>query len=229
MFLRSMGEFGCVGSFAMPDDFQTIQALIASDIQRTDLTSDIAQAVQDAIKCYQMRRWYFNETNTSLWNTVASQEFYTVIDSPDIPNYLKIDHLKITTGGTSRFPLTRRDWDWIDNVSVNTTSVGQPTDFCYYEQKVRLYPIPDAVYPMRFSGVLRLATLVNPADTNAWVNTSDAEPLIRARAKWQIATSVTFDDDLAARAEKQVNIALNDLMASTRRRLGTGKVRPSWI
>lgn len=213
----------------MPDDLQTLQALIATDIQRPDLTSDITQAIFDAIKCYQNRRWYFNETNTSLWNTVTAQEFYTVIDSPDIPNYLKIDHLKITTGGTSRFVLKQRDWDWIDNVAVNTTSVGQPTDFCYYEQKVRLYPIPDAVYPMRFSGVLRLATLVNPADTNAWVNTSDAEPLIRAHAKWALANNVIFDDDLASRCEKAVNLALTNLQAATRRRLGTGRVAPSWL
>jgi len=213
----------------MADDYQTILAKVADDIQRTDLTSDIADSVQAAIKHYQMRRWWFNETRASTWSTVASQEFYTVTDSADIPNYLKIDDVMITVGGTSRFSLKRRTWDWIDNVAVNTLSVGQPTDFAYYGQQVRFYPIPDAVYPIRVSGILRLATLVNPADTNAWVNTADAEPLIRAHAKWDLANNVIFDDDLASRCEKMTNIALNRLLAETRRRIGTGRVMPSWI
>lgn len=213
----------------MADDLQSIQSNIADDIQRTDLTTQIAACVQAAIKHYQMRRWYFNETLTSTFNTVASQEYYTSIDLADIPNYLKIDTVMITTGGTSRFELKRRDWNWIENVAVNTASIGQPTDFSYYAQQMRFYPIPDGVYPIRVSAIMRLATLVNPADTNAWVNTSDAEPLIRSHAKWDLANNVIFDDELAARAEKMVNIELNRLTAETRRRVGTGFVRPSWI
>jgi hypothetical protein len=213
----------------MADDYQTILAQIATDIQRTDLSSDIALCVQAAINHYQMRRWYFNETRSSTWNTVAGQEFYTVFDSPDIPNYLHRDTVMITTGGTSRFELKERTWEWIDNVAVNMLSQGQPTDYGYYGQQMRFYPIPDQAYPIRVSGILRLATLINPADTNAWVTSADAEPLIRAHAKWDLANNVIFDDDLASRCEKMTNIALNRLTAETRRRLGTGRVTPSWI
>jgi hypothetical protein len=213
----------------MADDLQSIEAHIADDIQRTDLTSEIADCVQAAIKHYQMRRWYFNEQRASVFNTVAGQEFYTSVDFADIPNYLKRDTVMITTGGTSRFELKERTWEWIDNVAVNTLSQGQPTDYGYYNQQMRFYPIPDQAYPIRVSGILRLATLVNPADTNAWVNTADAEPLIRAHAKWDLANNVIFDDDLASRCEKMTNICLNRLNAETRRRLGTGRVTPSWI
>src|SRR6185369_14885100 len=93
--------------------------------------AQVNSAIQSAIAHYQRELFYFNESRSVTFSTVASQEFYTSSDASDIPNLSLIDDLNITVNGT-RYPLNERSWDWIDNVSTTTTSISAPSDYCYY-------------------------------------------------------------------------------------------------
>lgn len=203
--------------------YLTMRTRIKDEYVNESLTdAQINNAIQSAIAHYQRERFYFIEDRAQTFTTVASQEFYTSSDNANIPNLSIIDELTITANGV-RYPLNERGWDWIDNISTTTTSISQPTDYCYYGQSIRLYPIPDAVYTIRISGLIRLATLSADSDTNAWM--TDGEELIRQRAKWDLAANTLTADDLASRARDCELIAYAALKAETNRRLSRGGIR----
>src|SRR5262245_40398537 len=134
--------------------FAVLKAQIADDLSRSDLTSQIQTAVLDAITYYERKRFYFNESRSLTFNTVANQEFYTSSDAAAIPTMLEIDTAKISITSTDVYALNVVTNDELELVSQNSTiDAGQPSDIAYYNQTFRLYPIPQDVYAVRVSGV----------------------------------------------------------------------------
>ena len=203
--------------------YVTMRSRISDELVNESLTTaQINAAIQSAIAHYQRKRFYFNESRAETFSTVASQEFYGTADNANIPNLSLIDKLTMTASGT-RFKLTPRSWEWIDERSSTTTAIGQPTDYCYYAQQIRLYSIPDAVYTVRISGLVRFAALSADGDSNAWM--TDGEALIRGRAKWDIGTNVIYSDEIAAKGSELEMSSLRALEAENTRRLSSS-VRP---
>ena len=192
---------------------------ILDELVNESLTAaQVNNAINSAIAHYQRERFYFNESRSETFATVASQEFYGTSDNANIPNLSKIDNLTITVNG-NRYPLVNKEWDWIDRISVTTTATGQPTDYSYYNQQIRLYPIPDAVYTIRISGLIRTTALSADGDTNAWL--TDGEEMIRARAKWDLAMNVIWAQDIAAMSAEVELGAKRALDKETVRRLSS--------
>ena len=181
-------------------------------------TAQVNAAINSAIAHYQRERFYFNESRAETFSTVASQEFYGSAANTNIPNLSRIDRLVATVNGT-RYPLTLQPWELLEEKSSTTTATGQPDEYCYYAQQIRLYPIPDAVYTVRISGLIRTAALSADGDTNAWL--TDAEELIRARAKWDLAVNVIYAPEIASAADDLGGAALRVLNAETVRRLSS--------
>ena len=199
--------------------YVTMRNRITDEMVNESLTTaQVNNAIQSAIAHYQSVRFYFNESRSETFSTVASQEFYAAAANANIPNLSKIDRLTITVNSV-RYPITPQSWDWIDTISSTTSSTGQPTDYCYYAQQIRLYPIPDAVYTVRISGLVRFAALSADADTNAWM--TDGEALIRGRAKWDLAINVVYSPEIEASAAELEASALRVLNAETVRRMSS--------
>jgi len=76
---------------------------IESEIGRSDLTSDVQNAIQTAIRHYERKRFYFTEFIDSL-STSSSQEFYSVSDYADMNLIVEIDSLTIDVEN-STYPL----------------------------------------------------------------------------------------------------------------------------
>lgn len=164
-------------------------------------TSPIEYAILDAISYWEAGRFYFNELRTaSAFSTVAHQEFYTSSDYAAIPNLMEIDRLTLVVSTTNRYYLNPRLMSYLEDLSVTTTSYGQPTDFAYYGQKIRFYPIPDAVYAVNILGTKKFTELSATSDSNVW--TTDAEALIRATAKWFLLRDTIQDQNNAAIQER---------------------------
>lgn len=208
----------------MANDYGTMLARIANEIRRTDLSSEIAQEVQDAIKFYEAERFWFNEDRTHIFTTSASQEFYGVADQSFIPNIIHFDQAVITISG-NRYPMNKRDWDYLEHIAMNPFTNGQPQDVAYYAEQFRLYPIPDRSYEVRVSGIYQLTTLSASADTNAWM--VEGEQLIRNMAKRNLHMNRTHLTDMAQEAEEQVSIALANLRAKNAYKLATGRQKPT--
>jgi hypothetical protein len=200
----------------------TMQNRIANELGRSDLTSAIQDAIQTAIKFYERRRFYFNEAQGS-FSASTSQEYYGSADASFIPNLVLIDSLTITVNNTT-YPLYGRDWEYIDTIQTNAGYVGDPTDYVYYNNQIRMYPIPQQGRTFNISYIQRFATLSADTDTNAWV--VDAEELIRSRAKREIYTHRIQSSDKARVMYEAEQDALTALEGETFSRV-SGSIRPT--
>lgn len=180
-------------------------------------TAQISAAILSAIRNYQRKPFYFNQKKASTFSTVADQEYYTSTELSDIPNIVQMEGAKVTVNSYKR-TLRPLDFETIED-GQDGTITGAPSAYCAFNQKIRLYPIPDAVYTVTLAYVYRLTALSADGDTNAWVDEVDAEELIRQSAKRILALDILHDDELAVRCYNREAEVLADLLAETRRRL----------
>lgn len=230
---------------AISATFQALQRTIADELgDRTDLlsplsdsgltNSPVVNAIYSAIAKWEREPFYFNQAySQNVFSTVKGQEFYTSADYPAIATVPLIDKIHILINA-NRYTLRFRTWQYLELISVNPAVTSQPIDVAYYDEQLRLYPIPDNAYPLTFSWTTRLAALVNNTDTDAW--TQDAYDLIRSEAKLILAEEVLHDPDLAAEATRSIygdpNMParrgyLYAVKAETTRREGRGRIIPS--
>lgn len=97
----------------------------------------------------------------------------------------EIDYLAIQIG-TARFDLTRMQPEDIDLLTQSGTQQGQPYNYAYYNEQIRLYPVPSAVYPIIVAAHELIGAPATTSTTgNRWM--TDGERLIRSRAKYELS------------------------------------------
>jgi hypothetical protein len=168
---------------------------IANELGRDDLTSQIAAAINDAIIEYQKERFRFSESRDTTFNTVIGQDIYTSADSSVISSHFYMDYMVIFVGDVPT-EMTRRTPLEIEMLQEATASnaMGTPEDYCFYNDSIRMYPTPAAVYQVRIAAHLLIAAPATDNEAgNRWM--VDAERLIRSRAKYQLAVHYTKDGD----------------------------------
>ena len=200
-----------------------LKARVATEIRRTDLTTQIASAISTAIGAYQEQRFYFNESRSLTFSTVASQEFYTSSDDADIGLIKKIDYIKLYVGDFP-YELSPERPEEIEWLSQNATQTGQPLSYCYYARSIRLHPVPDAIYTVRIGGMIKLAEPATDNEaSNAWM--IDGERLIRSRAKYELALHVLRDTKLA----DEMGSAVQEAEAQLRRDTNNQTQQGGWL
>jgi hypothetical protein len=198
-----------------------LEARIATDLTRDDLTSQIASAVSDAVKFYERERFWFNTTRNLTFLTVPGQIAYAAADLAAIASLVRIDALFVSQN-QSTLPLDRyepADFEMLNNAAA---AGGKPTAFTYVDQTIRLWPTPDDVFTLRLHAHFRLPEL-DDGDTNAW--TDDAEELIRSHAKMLLYMDLLEDDAGAARMQAKIPFLLGALRAETSARLSSGVIQ----
>ncbi len=155
--------------------YGTMQTRIADEIKRTDLTAQIQSAILSAIEFYKTDRFWWNESRSTA-ATVASQEYY------GLPaDFLSLDFIGVTVS-SRYYQLTPKSAHEMDSINWGAgTYTGYPAYFALYENNLRLYPIPNAVYTLTIAYLKQLTALSAAADSNQW--TVAAEELIRLHAK----------------------------------------------
>lgn len=208
------------------NSYGLMQSRIADELVRSDLTSQIQNAIQTAIQQYERTPLYFNQVRQeAAFYTAHGQEFYSSAASPLIASMVTMHKVTVTVSG-NRYSMNPRTPEYMEDTSVNPIVYGQPVDYAYFGEQLRFYPIPDNSYPIALSGIYRLNTLSNSTDTNAWV--SDAELLIRCRAKWELAVHVLRDADLAGQMKAAELDALARLKGETLKR-SPRRIRPTYF
>lgn len=166
-------------------DYGTMQTRIANELHRTDLTTQIQDAIQSAIQNYERIRFWFNHARASA-NTVVDQAYYA------LPlDFIEVDSFKILDS-TTWFPLEQRTFQYIDAVNASTTTTGTPMDFAIYQEQIRLWPIPDDIYEIQMAYLRSLPALSASGDSNAWM--TEGEELIRTRAMGDLYLDVIHDE-----------------------------------
>lgn len=193
-------------------------ARIADEMLRTDLDSQLELAVQTAIDEYRHRRFWFNEGATTFTTSIGGITY-------DIPATVLETDILTTIYSTTEYALQPRDFDWIRAANSNVNNVaGPPIAFALFAEQFWLYPTPDQAYPLISYGLRDLGTLTATSDTNAW--TTEAEALIRNRAKKEIAEAILAAPDLAAIYETAELRALKALRSRTTSRRASKTLRP---
>lgn len=202
-----------------------MKADIADDFARTDLTSAISDAITRAIEYYQPQRFWFNETRSETFATVAAQPRYTSSDDTAIPEFVVLDGLVITVGGQNR-PLRKIDPVEFELLLDNSASTGQPYAFTYYDITIGIYPIPDAIYSVRLMGHIKKAAPANDAETgNVWM--THAYQMIRSRAAADVALVKVRDTAYASVLSVKEDKEVRRLHAETSKRIASGQIKPT--
>lgn len=170
-----------------------MKARIISDTLRPDLADAIAREITSAINFYRSKRFYFTEKDTEvLFNTVAGQSEYGAAAQASIPNLIRIDSISLDRDGRVLSLGLINELAMQRLLGDSGALSGDPTYYAYYGQRLRLYAIPDGIYPVRIAGVIRVAAPASDDEEgNPWMN--DAEELIRMRAESKI-WSVSMGD-----------------------------------
>jgi hypothetical protein len=149
--------------------FQQLQDRITGDyLNRSDLGSETQRAIQAAVRKYERKRFWFNETATSV-ACVASQTYATLPS-----NFLDLDLLEITYAGATT-ELIEKDFKWIKRANAVPT-YGVPTHYTLYRNRIELFPIPNSAYSLPISFLHKFPTLSAGSDTSEW--TSAVEDVI---------------------------------------------------
>jgi hypothetical protein len=224
---------------------------VQDELARTDLTTQVQGSIMRAIRFYERRRWWFNETRFS-FATVLGQEYYSDVDAVfrTISRLKLVDTATLIVNSVNRYPIRQRSWEYINTISNTTTNYGQPEDFCLYGasgysqmsattavasgQMIRLYPIPDSQpYTVQVAGLITLldqealGPYSFPANSTTDVWSLDCEDLICTRAKWDVCSAYLKDMDGAQAAKAQETEALQALTRINTMKISTGRAAGS--
>jgi hypothetical protein len=195
---------------------------IANYLNRSDLSTEIGDAINRAIEFYESERFYFQETSGT-FSTVANQESYTTSSIPT--DIREIDIATITLSSSTILTLTKRSFDWIREKNVGA-STGTPENYAWYNNKIWLYTIPNQVWTITLYYKKSYTALSNDSDTNDW--TTKAEDLIENHAMWQIYDQVLKDSEQADKCMMRVEkFFLPALKKKTSQLIGTRQIRPT--
>lgn len=196
---------------AISADYITLQRAVADELGgRTDLLSPLSDsnltlspiqnAIQSAVAKWEREPFYFNEGyEQALFSTVPGTEFYaTPALIATAPRIMQI-HILVNA---NRYTLNVRNWQYLEDISNSPAVTGMPTDYAYFQELLRFYPIPNGAYPLTLSVTARQSALAADGDANCW--TQDAYDLIRSEAKLILAREVLFDDEISARMQMAI-------------------------
>lgn len=199
-----------------------LKAEIADDLDRTDLTAAIATEIQRAIKFFQSKRFYFNETRDQTFSTVAAQALYTSSDSDAIPQFIEFDALYIGDQKVELEYMEPRRWEQV----ISDGSGSRPSWWTYYDQSIGLYPVPDQAYTVTMTGHIFInGPTADSEPNNPWM--TEAYDLIRARCCANLALKKLRDDALFQRHSAVEASEFDRLKSETTSKVGTGFVTPT--
>jgi len=198
-----------------------MKSRIADEISRSDLSNEIGRAISDAIDTYQSTRFFFNESRDVTFNTTVAQEFYDASDEPNISDLLSVDYVKIKIGSVLWGLMRKEPQDLELAIPAN----GQPSSWTYYNQQLRLYPIPFDVWEVRIAGqILTAEPTTDTEKNNPWM--TYGERLVRSCAKRLLFLNVDdLDANLAVAQTALEKEAVSELKGRTAKMLGMGRVK----
>lgn len=202
-----------------------LETKIADDLARDDLTTQITEAVDTAIRAHENDRYWFNEkyaVTATLSTSTASMELTTFAYT-----FLEFDRVRLVRTASTYWDLIKRDYSWVmDRQDVLVTT--QPLEYTVYNDSLHFDAYADQNYPIIVDGIISLANLASASfsqgDTAAWFNA--ARDMIRASAKKEIWLHVLDEPDKAG-AMASIEMSQHDkLLAKTNQKTSTGIIRP---
>lgn len=193
-------------------------AEIESDTERSDSTA-IGNKINAAIRHYQPRRFWFNESRSVTFNTVAGTDLYTFATIGT--EFYRVDSVQVTIGTDDVRHLDRMNYVDLAALADNNTDQGEPSDYAYINKAIRLWRNPDAIYSTRVTGHVKAAAPASDSEAdNVWM--TEAYDLIMSRAKSELYAHRWEDPNNAAIMREAEMSALRRLQSATMDKVETG-------
>lgn len=181
---------------------------IADDLNRSDLDTQIKQAINRAITHYKPRAFWFSEASQS-FTLQASVYQYTSSNSALPSEYQKADLLEVTVNGNP-YPIKKISFTEIKYLMSGSSITGYPQNFAEYGGQLWIYPIPNQSLTATLYYQKNYTTLSASSDTNEFL--VYAEDLIEARSRWWINSRIIKDYEAADRDSAEESQALQPLL-----------------
>ena len=204
-----------------------LKARIADDLDRDDITTQIEEAIADAITAYESEPFWWNEGRSITFSTVGGTWSYDAAGSVGL--IMSIDALHVLIGGRVR-QLVPEQQNVIEHLTEGgtTTERGEPTRYSFYDQALYLHPIPSAAWTVRVIGTIKVPEPATDLEANnPWMMRGYGFELIRCRAKAYLAVHVVDDANLLQAMGLAEASALETLRAKHHRLTSTGRIIPT--
>ena len=205
-------------------DYGTMIDRIAAELERSDMGSSsspgvIGTHINDAIRQYKARNWWFLQgpTSAALTSTTTASNSYV----SEYSGLVQLDSLRITVNSQLN-QLDPISFDEMELLHDGNPEAGEPFKFTRHAGRVRLYPTPDDVYTLTWSGLFEESALSVAADTNNWM--TDGELLIRRTAKMTLLRDYLTDPNWQV-CVAGINEAISSLDREHMRRGATRTIR----
>ncbi len=230
----------------MANDLAAMVARISAEMVRPDLAGTAATgtnpnanairlAIATAISEYQKERFDFMDSDPAApmsFPTVAQQAYYPV--SAISPGKIfMIDYVQLLQGNTVLKLRETTPAQIHQDIQVNT-AFGLPDSYAYEKNTLIFYPVPDQVYTVNIGGQILVAAPATDNEAgNMWM--TDAELLIRCRAKYEVYTHVLRNEAMSRKfafesvddgaPDGETYKAYKSLKRRTNKITGLGRVR----
>jgi hypothetical protein len=196
-----------------------LKARIADELSRSDLTSQIALAVDDAIDVACKNRFWFNEVRGQQIVLNSGEQYYSDADTDVL---VEIDNLYLLLNSNYHRNLHATSAARHDKLYNGTPAVGEPQSWSRYGTELRFYPTPSQAYTIVIDGLTRGPPMEDDTDSTIW--TTYGEKYVRAVAKTLLYAEIIRDSEAAERADQLAQRYLLDLQAQTESRTMTGEM-----
>ena len=141
--------------------YAALQARIADELSRSDLTSEIVLEIASAIEWYQYESFPWTEASTAAFNTVKGQRYYSLP-----ANFLRVTDA-LSQIGNYTYKLTGVTEQYIDRIDWGDVFwTSYPILFSLWSNQIRLFPPPQANLPVQIKGIISQLPLMTP--TKSW-------------------------------------------------------------
>jgi hypothetical protein len=199
---------------------------IMDELQRTDLASQINNAITEAADYFRRDAFFRNDAQNSSTITVAGTNVYMA--PTDVA---EIRQLAITVNNT-KYPLWLRSWDYINIEDSNTLTpvTGPPVEYAVNllsgGMSIRLFPTPDGAYELQYDYVQIVPAPVADTDSNFW--TVEGREMVRAFAKYLLRMTVLNDPQSAQTDRELADQYFRKLKQETGAKKFTGRLQAHW-
>jgi hypothetical protein len=198
-------------------NFSAVQSLCIEDIDKTDQTANVQQAIKDAVKFYNNREAMWFQEERAQTTVFTSSDLYQLPSDFDSRETLTI--LDPTNSDT--WALTPKPLEWILE-RTDTDHTSHPKFYTIFDDQIQLYPYPDQTYTLSLYYKRNLSEVTaTPAYTSSWF--TEADDLIRYRADRMIYKNILHDTEASNEAKEMEAEQYNTLLKRHRRRLQTGR------
>jgi hypothetical protein len=187
----------------------------------TTLSTDVRNAVLEAVEYYKTERFWFNEAQVSF--DVSLTSIYSL--ATIIPAMVNIDTIKIYQGSIP-YVVSRSTWNKLDEIDTGTAATPTPTDYAIHHEMLRFYPTPNVTTSAVVTYHKAITMTASNTASSVWTN--EAADLIRHRAKAYLYAGVLLDPAAAQVEQSMENQTLNRLFARTAKMTSSGKLK-GWL